>query len=260
VINISEGQRSDRIERWSASCLGHLLDVHRDRHHHRAVFTMVGEAAARSLTAEVVTELDLSHHLGVHPRIGVVDVVPFVPLAGSSIDDAIRARDDFAAWAWDELSVPAFLYGPERSLPEVRRLAAAGEEPDVGQGRHARAGAIAVGARRPLVAYNVWLHDPDIGAASAIARELRGPAVRALAFAVGEAVQVSMNLIDPINVGPADVYDAIAARAAVERAELVGLIPANVLNAIAPQRWPALDLAVERTVEARLALIDPQDG
>jgi glutamate formiminotransferase len=102
-----------------------------------------------------------------------------------------------------------------------------------------------------MVAYNVWLRSPDLALAQRIARSLRSSAVRALGLAVGGSVQVSMNLVDPDAVGPADVVDAIAASAAIERCELVGLLPHAVLRAAPRPRWGELDLADDRTIEAR---------
>jgi glutamate formiminotransferase len=184
----------------------------------------------------------------------VVDVVPFVPLAGSTMADALGARDDFAAWAAAELGVPCFLYGPERSLPEIRRQAWNGLQPDVGPDRpHPTAGAICVGARTELVAFNVYLRAHDLGRAKRVAALIRGPHLRALGLPVGDAVQVSMNLISPAIIGPAQAYDAVARHAAIERSELVGLVPAHVLHTIPAWRWPELDLAEDRTIEQRVA-------
>ena len=144
----------------------------------------------------------------------------------------MAARDSFASWAGAELGLPCFLYGPERTLPEVRRGAFSVLSPDAGPSDpHPTAGACAVGARRPLVAYNLWLESAGLDVARAIARSLRGPAVRALGLPVGDSVQVSMNLVDPLVVGPADVYDQVAAIARIARAELVGLVPRAVLDA-----------------------------
>ena len=217
------------------------------------MLTLVGTEAPRAVAAAGVLSLDLRTHQGVHPRIGVVDVVPFVPLGSSTMDEAIAARDSFARWAGEQLGVPCFVYGPERSLPEVRRGAFAELAPDWGPGvAHPSAGGIAVGARTVLVAYNLWLTGAELATARAIARELRGPGVRALGLEVGDAVQVSMNLTDPEQVTPADVYEAVAARAEIDRAELVGLVPRSVLERIDPARWAQLDLAADRTIEARL--------
>jgi len=253
VINISEGRRRDVIEAIGATAGPALLDIHTDPDHHRSVLTVIGADAARSVAAATVDRLDLRDHDGAHPRIGVLDVVPFVPLGSATMADALTARDDFAAWAGAELGLPCFRYGPERTLPEVRRHAWHDLVPDAGPAvPHPSAGAVAVGARPVLVAYNLWLAEPDLALARAIARDLRGPAVRTLGLAVGHEVQVSMNLIDPTVVGPAEVYDAVAARAPIARAELVGLVPEDVLAVIAPERWSTLDLAPERTIEARL--------
>jgi glutamate formiminotransferase len=184
----------------------------------------------------------------------VVDVVPFVPLDTRDLGAALRARDAFASWAAVEHDLPCFLYGPERALPEIRRRAFVDLAPDTGPPvPHATAGACCVGARTVLVAYNVWLAEPDLDTARRIAAGLRGPNVRALALRLGERVQVSTNLLEPLIVGPDAVYDAVAAVAPVNGAELVGLAPQAVLDAIPPSRWSALDLSAERTIEARAA-------
>ncbi len=235
-----------------------LLDLHADGDHHRSVLTLAGEEAVRAVSRVAVDLLDLRTHAGAHPRMGVVDVVPFVPSGDASLGDAEDARDRFAHWLGEELAVPSFSYGPGRpSLPEIRRRAFVSLAPDAGPSvPHRSAGATAVGARPPLVAYNLWLAQPDLISARAVARSLRGPAVRALGLAVGDHVQVSCNLIDATQVGPAQVYDAVAARVAVARAELVGLAPLWVVAAVPQARWTELDLSPERTVEARVAVAD----
>jgi glutamate formiminotransferase / 5-formyltetrahydrofolate cyclo-ligase len=256
VINVSEGRDLERIASIAASAGEHCLDVHSDADHHRSVFWLAGpavESAARDLTATAVDLLDIRAHQGVHPRIGVVDVVPFVPLGGSSIGDAVAARDAFAAWAGDELGLPCFLYGTQRTLPDIRRLAFVHIAPDTGpRSPHPTAGACAVGARGPLVAYNLWLDGHDIATAKAIAAAVRSESVRALGLQVGDAVQVSCNLVNPSVFGPADIYDAVLRHAAVARAELVGLLGRDVLNAVPRERWAELDLGEDRTLEARL--------
>lgn len=254
VVNISEGRRSEVVAAVAGAAGDALLDVHRDADHHRAVLTLVGEDAARAVAAEAVARIDLRAHSGVHPRLGAVDVVPFVALAGSTPAAAIAARDRFARWAAEALALPCFVYGPERTLPDVRRQAFGALAPSTGPSQpHRTAGAVAVGARAVLVAYNLWLADPDLPLARTLAAGLRGPAVRALGLAVGDQVQVSMNLLAPDHVGPAEVFDRVAACTAVARAELVGLVPASVLHAAPPHRWAELDLSTDRTIEARLA-------
>jgi glutamate formiminotransferase len=254
VVNVSEGRRPEVVGALAAAAGTDLLDVHRDEFHHRAVITMFGEAAPRAVAADAVARLDLRAHAGVHPRLGVVDVVPFVPLAGSAFDDAVSARDAFATWAASTLGVPCFRYGAERTLPEIRRRAWKDLAPDIGPSSpHPTAGAMCVGARGPLVAYNVYLDGNDLEQARRIAASVRGPDVRALGLQVGGRVQVSMNLIAPHRLGPAVAYDAVAALAPIRSAELVGLLPRAVLAAVPRARWTQLDLGEDRTIEARLA-------
>ncbi len=254
VVNVSEGRDPNVLAALTTAAGSDLLDMHTDPHHHRCVLTLIGEDAPRAVAVEAVRLIDLNAHDGVHPRIGVVDVVPFVPLDGATMAEAIAARNRFAAWAGTVLALPCFLYGPERTLPTVRRTAFADLLPDTGpRSPHPTAGAAAVGARGALVAYNVWLAEPDIERAREIASAVRSAEVRAVGFKVGERVQVSMNLVAPDLVGPANAFDRVAAMAEVDGAELVGLLPARVLDAVPQQRWSALDLAADRTVEARLA-------
>ena len=257
VINVSEGRDAAAIAALARAGGDHTLDVHSDADHNRTVITLAGPAvedAARSVAAAAVSTLDLKDHAGVHPRIGVLDVVPFAPFGTTgTMGGAVTARNRFARWAADALALPCFLYGPERSLPDIRRGAFRELVPDTGPSDpHPTAGACAVGARPLLVAYNLWLVAPDLALARAIARDLRSPAVRTLALQVGDHVQVSCNLVDPSAVGPLTVFDAVAARAAVSRAELVGLVPAAVLSATPADRWDELDLDATKAIEARL--------
>lgn len=258
VINISEGRDHAVIDAVAAAAGAALLDVHRDPHHHRSVLTLVGEDAARAVVEAAVAALDLRGHDGVHPRLGAVDVVPFVPLGADRLDAAVAARDRTAAWIGEQLEVPCFVYGPERSLPDVRRSAFEALHPDTGPPHpHPTAGATAVGARGALVAYNVWVSGVDLAVTRRIAADVRGEAVRALGLQVGDRVQVSLNLVRPDEVGPEVAYDLVARAVAahggaVAGAELVGLVPAAVLRAADRRRWAELDLADERTIEARL--------
>lgn len=264
ALNVSEGRRRDLVARIAAEAGRELLDTHVDSGHHRSVLTLAGpqaEAAVRAVAGATVAELDLRRHRGAHPRLGVLDVVPFAAVEGlgATLADAVAARDRFAAWAAETLSLPCFLFGPERSLPEIRRSAFSELAPDTGPPRaDPRIGATAVGARAPLVAYNVWLAaGVPLERARAVARRLRGEKVRALAFGLPEGVQVSFNLLAPAEVGPADVYDAVRDQVPVARAELVGLVPARALETVAPSRWSELDLRSDRTLEARLAAAGP---
>jgi glutamate formiminotransferase len=256
VVNVSEGRDAAVLAALAEAAGVDLLDQHVDPHHHRTVLTTVGEDAARRIARVAVDRIDLTHHDGVHPRLGAVDVVPFVALDGSTELDAELARDDFATWAGEELDLPAFAYGGDGpTLPEVRKRAFRDLAPVAGPSRpHPTAGAVAVGCRPPLVAYNVWLAEPDVAVARRVAAEVREEDLRALGLAVGDRAQVSMNLVDPFRLGPAEAYDRVAARVATAGAELVGLLPEAVLQAIAPARWDELDLAEDRTIEARLAV------
>jgi glutamate formiminotransferase / 5-formyltetrahydrofolate cyclo-ligase len=275
VINVSEGRDHNIIAGIARAGGNALLDCHSDAEHHRSVLTLGGtldevEAAARSAAAAAVAAIDLTSHRGVHPRLGALDVVPFVPLGKVSPDDerwagALAARDRFAEWAGSTLGLPCFLYGPERSLPDIRRHAFAAVLPDTGPTTpHPTAGACAVGVRPVLVAYNVWIAD-DRGAddsavtvARRLAASLRGPGVRSLGFPLADGAQVSFNLIDPTATSIAALYDAVAAGSkhagcSVTRAELVGLVPEAVLLAEPRPRWEELDLAEDRTIEFRMA-------
>lgn len=270
-MNVSEGREGPVLYGLVEEAGDSLLDVHSDPHHNRSVLTLAGpdvEDDARALVAEAVATIDLRGHSGAHPRLGAADVVPFVPLGASTMADAVRARDALARWAGDELGVPCFVYGPERSLPDVRRGAFRSLAPDTGPAvPHPTAGAIAAGARAVLVAYNVWLAP---GTGVDVARQVAGAArrstIRTLGLDVGGRAQVSCNLVDPLVTGPAAAFDAVAAAAAavgvaVDGAELVGLAPAAVLAAIDPSRWTQLDLSPSDTIEARLdqaGLDDPR--
>ena len=250
ALNISEGRAGAALDRIAAAAGRALLDVHRDEYHQRSVLTVAGEEAARAVAAAAVAAIDLRRHSGVHPRLGALDVVPFVPYGEATMADAERARDDFVAWAAAELMLPALVYaegGP--TLPEVRRRARHLLLP------HPTAGAVAVGARGPLVAFNVWLAVPDLALARRVASAVRAPGIRTLGLPVGDRVQVSMNLIDPLRIGPATAYDAVATLARVAGAELVGLVPDAVLAAVPRERWSALDLDATKSVEARLRMI-----
>jgi glutamate formiminotransferase len=293
IVNVSEGRDDRLIARFAEACDQALLDRHSDPDHHRTVFTLVGtdevvETGARMLAAAAVSALDIGSHSGRHPRLGVVDVVPFVPLVPSRqshrpqatgtvplsspplrlaavppLDRAVGARDRFARWAGSELGVPCFLYGPlppggHRTLPEIRRTAFTTLRPDTGPARpHPRAGACAVGARHFLVAFNVWVAGGDVALTRSVAEAVRGPAVRSLGLDLGGHFQVSCNLVDPLTIGPAQVHDQIArllevGGASVDRCELVGLLPAAVLAKVPRGRWAELDLRPETTIEAGL--------
>jgi glutamate formiminotransferase len=266
VVNISEGRHPEALAALTAAAGPCLLDRHTDGAHHRTVFTLAGPLEAlrpgvEALATEAVRRLDLAGHSGAHPRFGVVDVVPWVPFQGwplqpAPLDLALAERDGFAEWASTTLGLPCFLYGPDRSLPEIRRRAWRDLLPDIGPSSpHPTAGAAAVGARPELVAYNLWLEEPDLGLARAIAARLRGPNLRTLGLALDGRVQVSCNLITPSSTGIEAAYDAVAAQTKVARAELVGLVRRRLLDEIPAHRHLELGLDEASTIEARLEMV-----
>ncbi len=266
VVNVSEGRRVALLDEISSVVGPSLRDRHADQFHHRSVFTLVDEPEAlqigvHALIGACFERLDLRHHQGVHPRFGVVDVVPFVALGPGQSGGATSMRDSTARWIAETYAVPCFLYGDvngaPRTLPDVRRQAFQGLRPDVGPHRpDPRLGAVAVGARPVLVAWNLWLDGVSIDEARAIARALRRREVRAMGFLVGDQVQVSCNVIEPGLVLPSAVYDEVVSRlppsGAIDRAELVGLIPRSVLEAEDRGRWAQLGLSESSTIERRL--------
>ena len=266
VVNISEGRVDALLDELRVSAGRSLRDLHRDPFHNRAVFTLINEPApltsdVRALLTSAYERLDLRTHDGVHPRFGVVDVVPFVALEPRQATLARALRDETGQWIGQQFDVPVFLYGMvaggPRSLPDVRRGAFTSLAPDYGPAAPSPIrGATAVGERPILIAWNLWLQGVSIEEARTVTRSLRRREVRALAFNVGDRVQVSCNLIAPGVVGPGVIYDEVVAGLShdgrVERAELVGLAPRSVLEAEPRSRWKQLGLSDETTIEGRI--------
>ncbi len=263
VPNCSEGRDEAVIARLQTALVSvqgvALLDRHRDADHHRCVFTAAGSAAAMeeaacALVARAAECIDLTRHAGQHPRIGATDVLPFIPLRGATMAHCVALAHRVGARIGRELQIPVFLYGEACSRPFRKRLeqirkggCAALQErmatdpawgPDFGPARlHPTAGAIAVGARGPLIAYNVCLRSRDVSLAQAIARTIRTangglPGVKAVGLDLESqgVVQVSMNLTDyhqtPLHVAfEAVKHEAARRGVAVVNSELVGLIP-----------------------------------
>jgi glutamate formiminotransferase len=278
VVNISEGRDRAIIAAIASAGGDAVLDVHMDTDHHRSVITLAGDlqrvdAETREVVAAAVARIDLTDHFGVHPRLGAADVVPVVPLlpGEAAWRSAVAIRDELAQWIGTELSVPCFLYGPERTLPEVRRAAFRGLDPDTGPGTpHPTAGATAVGVRRPMIAYNLWLEaggtgqpEPSGADVFGVARDLaarvrrmRSPDVRALGLAVRGGAQVSCNLLVPTGPAMESLFDDVTTEASsngcrVARAEVVGLIPGSTLGGIPRHRWLELGVGEDLTIEAR---------
>ena len=227
VPNFSEGRRADVIEAIVEALRvpgARVVYAEADPDHHRLDTTVLGapvavRASAMAGAAEAVRRIDMFEHRGGHPRMGAADVIPFMPVRGISMDECVALARDFGRELAETLGIPVYLYdraalSPERaSLAEVRKgefeglrdAVARGERlPDFGPHEIGRAGATAVGARKPLVAFNVYLDGTDDSAAKEIARGVREssgglPALRAIAFRVperGGIVTVSMNLVD----------------------------------------------------------------
>jgi glutamate formiminotransferase len=265
VPNYSEGRRADVIDAICDAMLvpgARLVYRQADPDHNRLDTTVLGPPAAVQKSAmagaaKAVELIDMNAHTGNHPRMGAVDVIPFVPIRELSMGAVIGVARTFGEELADALGVPVYLYDraalvPERrSLADVRRgeyealreAVARGERlPDFGPHEIGPAGAVAIGARKPLVAFNMYLSGRDEEAAKAIARAVREssgglPAVRAIGFFVPErgCVTVSMNLVDFELTGPRRAFDAVAGRAAergldVVDSEIVGLVPEAALR------------------------------
>jgi glutamate formiminotransferase len=268
IPNFSEGRRPERVqsiaEAIAAVETACVLDTHIDPDHNRSVITFVATPeriveAAVSAVRRASELIDMRTHLGEHPRLGATDVLPFVPVRGVTMDDCVRIAHEAGAVIARDLSIPVYFYEraakrPERvNLEDVRRgaLELLREQittnpervPDEGRPRvHESAGAIIVGARTFLIAFNVILRSNDIAVARQIARTIRArtgglPFLKALGFRLHsrELVQVSMNLINYEITGMTAAYDAVRAQAdllgvEIDSAEIVGLVPQNALD------------------------------
>lgn len=261
IPNLSEGRDTDKVGRLSDTVEfagAHVLDIHSDAVHNRSVVTVAGTSAtlpdAMAALAEATTEIDLTRHRGVHPRLGALDVCPIVPHNGE-IDEAIRTARATGLRIVERANLPVYFYGaaatrPEtRALPSLRRggLSALAKRalsdlpPDLGSPEiDLSRGVVCVGARDVLIAFNVWLHSEKV-VATAIARRIRSsgggpPGIRALAFQIDDSPtsQVSMNLVRPSVTGIDDAFEAVAAAATEVGAtlvatEIVGLVPRRFL-------------------------------
>lgn len=278
VPNFSEGRDPAVIAAISAAITaahGRVLDSSLDASHNRAVITFVAErqdivAAAFAAIRTARDRIDLATHAGVHPRIGAADVVPFIPLDGSTMDDCVHVARELADRVGTELQIPVYLYeraaqrAEYRNLADVRhggldalrRAIGSTRPPDAGPpALHPTAGAVAIGAREFLGAFNIFMgHAAHLTHAQAIAREIRAasgglPGLKALGLVVNGQAQVSMNVTDLHAVSLHQVFDLVSAAAArhgidVTHSEIIGLVP---------------QYSIERGFADRIALRDARD-
>jgi glutamate formiminotransferase / 5-formyltetrahydrofolate cyclo-ligase len=248
VPNFSEGRRHEVIAAiaGAAAAKAHLLDVDPDPDHHRVVVSMAAQRArlldaVMGAVSAAVELIDVRAHDGVHPRVGAADVVPIVPLGASTLAAARELAREVGERIWSDLSVPVYWYGEHRSLADIR---AGRAKPDLGgPGLHPTAGAVCVGARLTLVAFNVLLPGLDVAQARALARSLREShagmrGVQALVFELpGGRVQLSMNLFRVDETPPAAVVAELNRRGvALGEQQLVGLTPAIAANKVGAGR------------------------
>ncbi|HEY8186981.1 MAG TPA: glutamate formimidoyltransferase [Pyrinomonadaceae bacterium] len=292
VPNFSEGRKTETVERLAAAISlvesACVLDTHIDPDHNRSVITFVAtpelivEAAFRavSLAAKLI---DMREHTGVHPRLGATDVLPFIPITGVTMEDCVVLAHQAGNRIANELSIPVFFYEraalkPDRvNLEDVRRGALEllreqiavdpNRAPDVGPLLvHETAGAIAVGARPFLIAFNINLRTTDVLVARKIARTVRArhgglPFVKALGFELSSRglVQVSMNIVNYEVTGITQAYDAVrreAERAGVEilSTEIVGLVPEKALARSAEYFQKLENFSEDKILEHRLRI------
>lgn len=296
VANFSEGRRMGVVGAIVDAARGPgvvVLDASADADHHRSVVTLAGEGsrvadAAFRAVAAAVAQIDLREHRGTHPRMGAADVVPFVPLGATPMAYCVALAESVGARIAAELEVPVYLYGDaarrpsRRALPRVRRgefeglaarMAAPAGHPDFGRAvPHPTAGAVAVGARPALIAFNVWLATRDRAVADAVARAVRGSSgglvgVKALPMDTERRgqVQVSMNLVDYRQTPMPAALEMVRREAArfgvaVAGSEVVGMVPLAALLASAQYYLQAHAFTPAQVLELQLldlAAVEP---
>lgn len=286
VPNFSEGRDREKISRIVGAVRPvegvQILDLHSDYDHNRSVITMAGEGeplveAAVALARACAAEIDLSAQSGEHPRMGALDVLPFVPLQEATLEEAAELARR-AAERISSLGYGVYLYERAATAPHRRNLADVrsggfsgvaaraskpGWRPDYGPAElDPRLGAVAVGARPFLIAFNAYLDTPDVGIAKSVAGEVRArdggpPGVKALGLSVGGRAQVSMNLTDLGSTSLPEALEAVRSSAGergarVEETELVGLMPLDALLQTARHYLALPELGEDRVLEARL--------
>ncbi len=289
VPNVSEGRDPAAIEAMAAAVRTapgvRLLDVSSDGAHNRSVLTFVGDAAAvragvLALFREAVGRIDLRAHKGEHPRMGAVDVVPFIPVRGSSVEECVALSREVGAAIASEFGIPVYLYEDSasaehrRNLAEVRKGQFEGFAekmkdlrwaPDFGPAApHVSAGAVAVGARAFLIAYNINLATKDLAVADRIARAIRHLSggfryVKAMGVELADRglVQVSINMTNFRKTPLHRVFDCVRSEAerhgvAIVGSEIVGLAPADALFAAAEHYLRLEGFSAEQVLETKL--------
>jgi glutamate formiminotransferase/formiminotetrahydrofolate cyclodeaminase len=289
VPNFSEGRDLSVIEairaRIAAVSGASVLHVTSDAWHNRSVITFVAPADAMADAAVAAIRaardhIDLTRHAGVHPRIGAADVVPFIPLDGATMDDCIEVAREVGRRVGDDLGIPVYLYeraatrDSRRNLADVRRGGfetlrdVIGSDPDrapdFGPSRvHPTAGAVAIGARPFLVAFNAYIGNATkVGVAKAIAKSVREsggglPAVKALGLEVDGQAQVSMNLVDIDRTSLSTAYSAVerearARGADVTWSEIIGLVPERVVTDVASRTLRLRDDIARHVLEQKM--------
>jgi glutamate formiminotransferase len=289
VPNVSEGRRPDVVAAIAAAIRGvtgvRLLDHSADPSHNRSVFTFVGDAggverAVVALFERAVADIDLRRHTGEHPRLGAVDVVPFVPIEGVTMADCVALARRVAAEVAARFQVPVYLYeeaseNPARkNLEDIRRgefeglaakMATAGWAPDFGPSApHPSAGATVIGARMPLIAFNINLATDRLDVARRIAAAIRHSSggyryVKAMGITLEDRgiVQVSMNLTNFEKTPIFRVFETVKREAerygvAVLESEIVGLVPSAALNAAAEFYLQIQGFKPEQVLENKL--------
>ena len=287
IPNFSEGRRPEVISAIAAAIRAvpgvYLLDTHSDADHNRSVITFAGQAAAVGEAAFRAVEtaallIDLEQHEGQHPRIGATDVLPFVPLAGATMEQAVAVARTVGQRIGQRLNIPVYLYGAaanspaRRDLPNLRKGGYEGlrgviqsdptRAPDYGPYTLGAAGATVVGARPPLIAYNLFLNTSDVAIARQIAKAVRGSSgglrgVRALGLLVDGRAQVSMNLTDFTSTPVHRAVEMVAREAevygvSITSGELVGLIPEDALLAAGRVSLRLPQLGDQHILERRL--------
>ena len=290
VPNFSEGRRLDVLDAISEAVTDiegiRLLDREHDADHNRAVLTFIGapepiKKAVFAAVAKAAELIDMETHTGEHPRIGAADVVPFVPIKNTTLEECVGLAREVGKEIGEQLGIPVYLYEAAATRPERTNLAAVrkgqyeglksairddpARKPDFGPSElHPRAGAVAVGARMPLVAYNVNLDSNDLDLAKRIARTIRErdggfPNVKALGLEIKERglVQVSMNLTNYQVTAIHKVFDTICAEAekagvTVLESEVIGLVPVQAMVDCAKHYLKAKDFQDSQLLEPRI--------